>query len=185
LLISSPTTYQDGYDLSAENIYFMLHGDALDSMEYVGETKTRQPVRAFRIEKIPDSPTSIVFAGCCWGALIAATPAAFALQNEPIGVKGRDSSIALRFLSKGGRAFVGCTGAHYSPKNVKEVNSAGGAMHLNFWSNYFDAKVAGPAEALRLSKLNYLKGIPYLQEESSLAVDSKTLNQFTCLGLGW
>jgi beta-lactamase superfamily II metal-dependent hydrolase len=185
LLISFPATYQDGYDLSAEHVYFMLHGDALDSMEYVGETNTRQPVRAFRIEKIPDSPTSIVFAGCCWGALIAATPAAFAPQNEPIGVKGRDTSIALRFLSKGARAFVGCTGAHYSPKNVKELNSAGGAMHLNFWSNLFDAKVAGPAEALRLSKVNYLKGIPYLQEESSLAVDSKTLNQFTCLGLGW
>lgn len=172
-LISHPTTYQDGYDLTAEHVYFMLHGDSLDSMEYVGETKTRQPVRAFRIENIPDCAGTIVFAGCCWGALIGATPAAFASPGATIGVKGRDTSIALRFLAKGSRAFVGCTGAHYSPKNVKELNSAGGAMHVNFWKFCFDPKVSGPAEALRLSKLNYLKGIPYLSEASSTALTRK------------
>jgi beta-lactamase superfamily II metal-dependent hydrolase len=185
LLLSFPTTYKDAYDLNAQHIYFMLHGDALDSMEYRGETKARHTVRAFHINNVPDAPGATVFAGCCWGALTAATPATFAPPNQPIGVKGRDTSIALRFLAKGSRAFVGCTGAHYSPKNVKEFNSAGGAMHTLFWRYCFVPNISGPAEALRRSKIDYLQGMPYLAEASSLAIDSKILHQFTCLGLGW
>jgi hypothetical protein len=178
--------YTDGTDLSAEYVYFMLHGDALDSMEYVGETKEREPLRAFRIDNVPGTAGAVVFAGCCWGALIGSTPAAFALPNQPIGVKGRDSSIALRFLAKGARAFVGCTGAHYSPGDGQPAASAGGPMHIAFWKYCLDPSIPGPAEALRRAKIDYLAGMPYLPDvASSVTVNSKILNQFTCLGLGW
>jgi len=186
LYVSSPVVYTDGTDLSAEYVYFMLHGDALDSMEYVGETKEREPLRAFRIDNVPGTAGAVVFAGCCWGALIGSTPAAFALPNQPIGVKGRDSSIALRFLAKGARAFVGCTGAHYSPGDGQPAASAGGPMHIAFWKYCLDPSIPGPAEALRRAKIDYLAGMPYLPDvASSVTVNSKILNQFTCLGLGW
>lgn len=186
LLISGPTAYTDPYDLAAKYVYFMLHGDALNSMEYVGETNSRQGVSAFRIDNVPDAAGCVVFAGCCWGALLASTPAVYAVANQPIGGKGRDVSIALRFLAKGAKAFVGSTGAHYSPEDSQPVASAGGAMHIPFWKYCLDPASNGPADALRLSKIDYLKGMPYLpQIASSAAVDSKTLNQFTCLGLGW
>ena len=143
-------------------------------------------VRTFRLERVPDAPDCVVLAGCCWGALTATTPAAFAADSAPIGVKGRDSSIALRFLAKGARGFVGCTGAHYSPMDGQPDQSAGGAMHSYFWRRFFTPGVRGPAEALQLAKRDFVAKMPHAPKlDSSLAVDSKTLHQFTCLGLGW
>ena len=37
LLISAPVTYLDGYNLAASHVYLMLHGSAVNSMEYDGE----------------------------------------------------------------------------------------------------------------------------------------------------
>ena len=186
LYLSFPTTFADNYDLSAEYVYFMLHGDAINSREYIGETQGGQSVQAFRIDKVPSVAGCVVLAGCCWAALTSATPAVYAAPDQPIGLKGRDESIALRFLANGARAFVGCTGAHYSPDASQPTAAAGGSMHINFWKYCLDPSVSGPAEALRRSKVDYLKGMPYLpQVASSLTVDSKILNEFTCLGLGW
>jgi hypothetical protein len=186
LHLSFPTTFQDKYNLSADYVYFMLHGDAINSREYIGETKGGQSVQAFQIDNVPNVAGCIVLAGCCWAALTSATPAVYASSNQPISLKGRDESIALRFLANGARAFVGCTGAHYSPDASEPITAAGGSMHINFWKYCLDPSVAGPAEALRRSKSDYLKGMPYLpQVASSAAVDSKILHQFTCLGLGW
>jgi len=186
LHVSAPVTYLDGYSLMASSVYLMLHGSAVNSLEFEGENAARQRTRAFRLEKIPDAPGCVVLAGCCWGALTATTPAAFASDSAPTGVKGRDASIALRFLAKGARAFVGCTGAHYSPRDDQPDRSAGGAMHSYFWQYFLNPAVRGPAEALQFAKREFVGKMPHAPEvASSLAIDSKTLHQFTCLGLGW
>jgi hypothetical protein len=59
-------------------------------------------------------------------------------------------------------------------------------MHIAFWKYCLDPSIPGPAEALRRAKIDYLAGMPYLPDvASSVTVNSKILNQFTCLGLGW
>ena len=57
-------------------------------------------------------------------------------------------------------------------------------MHVAFWQQI----TAGlpPARALFEAKKKYVSGIPHLDNSpSALAIEAKTLRQFTCLGLGW
>ena len=89
----------------------------------------------------------------------------------------------MTFIEAGATAFVGTTGSHYSPPDPP-YDFFGGPMHHSFWTQI----VAGspPAKALFEAKSEYLAKFPHGQSDPSrIALEYKTLRQFTCLGLGW
>jgi hypothetical protein len=89
----------------------------------------------------------------------------------------------LRFLAGGARAFVGCTGAHYSPRE-EPFGYFGGPFHQAFWRRI--ARGEPPASALFETKRDYLEGIPHRRQDPlAVAIERKIWHQFTCLGLGW
>jgi beta-lactamase superfamily II metal-dependent hydrolase len=182
--VSKPSTFnqQPPPDLDADLIYFMLHGDYVDSSRFWGEG-TQQNREAVNVSNVPDASGAVVFTGCCWGALTVDTPAGLVDPGRPFGQKTTGSSIALTFLAKGATAFVGCTGAHYSP-NVPPYNFYGGPLHESFWRRHNAG--TPPAEALFEAKREYAAGIPHGQPGlKSQAIENKILRQYTCLGLGW
>lgn len=185
LHVSRPATFNQqtpSLDLKSERVYFMLHGDYVDSSRFWGEG-TANHTEAVNISNIPPQFKGIVFTGCCWGALTVDTPAGRAIPGRPFGQKTVGSSLALSFLARGALAFIGCTGAHYSPLE-SPYNYFGGPMHTAFWRHY-NAGVA-PALALFNAKSEYSLGIPHGRSgATSMAIESKILRQYTCLGLGW
>jgi beta-lactamase superfamily II metal-dependent hydrolase len=184
LLISEPTVYTQNppLDLAGDRLYIMLHGEATDATRFRGEG-TSGGLEAMNLGNVPAVCGPVVFAGCCWGALTVRTMARYAVPGQPLGPRSADSSLALRFLLAGATAFIGCTGSHYSPVDPP-YQSAGGPMHTAFWRHY-DAGIA-PAQALFNAKLDYLRGFPHGQSSAAeQAIELKTLQQFTCLGLGW
>ncbi len=185
LHISRPATFNQrtpALDLKSERVYFMLHGDYVDSSRFWGEG-TPNHTEAVNISNVPQPFNGIVFTGCCWGALTVDTPAGRATPGRPYGQKTVGASIALSFLAQGALAFIGCTGAHYSPLE-SPYNYFGGPMHTSFWRHY-NAGVA-PAVALFNAKSEYHRGIPHGRSgATSLAIENKILRQYTCLGLGW
>jgi hypothetical protein len=91
--------------------------------------------------------------------------------------------MALSFLRRGALAFVGCTGAHYSPVD-EPYDYFGGPMHRAFWTTIGAGEP--PARALFAAKQEYARNLPHgLTRPIPVAVEYKTLRQFTCLGLGW
>jgi hypothetical protein len=91
--------------------------------------------------------------------------------------------MALSYLQAGVRAFVGCTGTHYSP-TVPPYQYFGAPMHTAF----FERLVGGsaPARALFEAKAEYFAGMPHGQASNvGRAIEYKIWKQFTCLGLGW
>ena len=185
LHVSRPATYDQqtpSLDLKSERVYFMLHGDYVDSSRFWGEG-TANHREAVNISNIPQQFKGIVFTGCCWGALTVDTPAGRVSTGRPFGQKTVGSSLALSFLARGALAFIGCTGAHYSPLEAP-YNYFGGPMHTSFWRHY-NAGVA-PALALFNAKNEYNVGIPHGRSgATSMAIENKILRQYTCLGLGW
>ena len=125
LLASRPTKYDDRplYDLATDRVYLMLHGDYADGRRFRGEDNGDYPV-AMDVTNVPNQSGAVAFAGCCWGALPVDQPAGRLSANEKVVAhKGADGSIALTFLLRGATAFVGCTGAHYSPDVRPSVNA--------------------------------------------------------------
>ena len=183
LLVSEPTTFSNPeYDLETDRIYFMLHGDYVDGTRFWGEG-IADNAEAVNLGNIPDGAGRIVFAGCCWGALFTDTPASSVVRNRPFGQRTADSSIALSFLKKGARAFVGCTGAHYSPVE-QPYGYFGGPMHEAFFRRIHAG--VPPARALFDAKIEYFRDIPHGQRSMmSRAIEYKIWRQYTCLGLGW
>jgi hypothetical protein len=182
--VSEPATFnqQPPPDLDAERVYFMLHGDYIDSSRFWGEG-TQQNREAVNVSNVPEASGSVVFTGCCWGALTVDTPAGLVDPGRPFGQKTPGSSIALTFLARGATAFVGCTGAHYSP-NIPPYNFYGGPLHESFWRRHNAG--TPPAQALFEAKREYAAGIPHGQPGlKSQAIENKILRQYTCLGLGW
>ena len=93
------------------------------------------------------------------------------------------SSIALSYLHSGVRAYVGCTGTHYSP-TARPYNYFGGPMHTAFLTRLMQG--TPPAQALFEAKLEYLQKMPHGQTSAlGQGIEFKILKQFTCLGLGW
>lgn len=179
LLVSAPTTFDGIAALDADLVYLMLHGDYADGSRFWGEGPTGN-VEAVNVRNIPDVGPRVVFTGCCWGALTVDQPAHKALLPAP---KAVNASIALRFLEAGATAFVGCTGAHYSPREPP-YRYFGGPMHEGFWHGINDG--LAPAEALLAAKAQYVRDFPHgLRSEAQHAIEYKTLHQYTCLGLGW
>lgn len=184
LLASAPTlaTQQPPYNLAAERVYLMLHGRAEDATRFWGEDNGLYP-EALNIGNVPQLDGAVVLSGCCWGALTVEKPAAQAPRGQPVAPRTVAASIALSTLAKGASAFVGCTGAHYSPVE-QPYDYYGGPFHAAFWTRY-DAG-SPPARALFEAKQDYLAGIPHrFNDRPSVGRELKILRQFTCLGLGW
>jgi len=181
MLASEPTErgrYALG-SLDAPALYFMLHGSNEDGTTFWGERRGDM-LPAVSTSDFPDIDGATVFAGCCWGALTVNELASEA-QDVPTP-KSVDQSIALTCLAQGARAFVGCTGVHYSPYGEKEC--FGSPMHHEFWRQIGGGQA--PAAALYLAKLSYIRGMFHgVTSLSDKAVEYKILRQFTCLGLGW
>lgn len=165
-------------------VYLMLHGIDTDPGIFYGEDEDEDFIPAFDLSCLPDSaPGSVIFAGCCWGALTADEIAVRSSTDRPLGQRRASESIPLGYLRRGAAAFIGCTGVHYSPED-SVPDCYGGPMHSHFW----DAIREGlpPALALFQARVKYLKELPHGREELfDYAVEYKTYHQFTCLGLGW
>ena len=186
---SEPAVFdqQPRMNLAADTVYLMLHGYSNDGTRFSGE-RTEANKEAVNLGLVPETTASVVLCGCCWGALPVgvtgfAAGAGGAGTTAVLRPRSADSSIALRFLGAGATAFVGCTGAHWSPNKGPE-QGAGGPMHLAFIRHLQGG--AAPALALMRAKMDYADGIPHdLDGADGLAIELKTLAQFTCLGLGW
>ena len=184
LLISEPTVPEGitKEHFSVDQIYLMLHGHHNDTARFWGES-AGDYIEAFNIGNIPAVQGSIVFTGCCWGALTVNKTASRYSPDQPLAQKTPGSSVAMSFLEKGANAFVGCTGAHYSP-DVEPYNFFGGPMHRAFWSKVSAGEP--PAQALLNAKVDYLKEMPHGRRGlAAQAIEFKILWQYTCLGLGW
>jgi hypothetical protein len=182
LMVSQPTTYEVTPPLDADLVYIMLHGDWLDASRFWGEG-TQNNVEAVNLTNIPQPGARVVFTGCCWGALTVDQPAQHSLPGTPPAPRVATASIALRFLEAGATAFVGCTGAHYSPTQ-SPYGYFGGPMHEAYWRSL--AAGDSPAEALLSAKADYIRGFPHGRaSQAQQAIEYKILHQYTCLGLGW
>jgi beta-lactamase superfamily II metal-dependent hydrolase len=182
LSVSQPATADQVTPLDGDLVYLMLHGDYLDSSRFWGE-QTPSNREAINLSNIPRRAARIVFTGCCWGALTADQPALRSVLGSVPAAKVAESSIALTFLLAGATAFVGCTGAHYSPTEPP-YDYFGGPMHTAFWDGILAGKA--PAQALFDAKVDYVSGFPHGRSSSiQQAIEYKILRQYTCLGLGW
>lgn len=173
--------------IGAKSIYFMLHGSDTDSTCFWGERSAGGVIEAVRLPNVPNPCGGTIFAGCCWGALAARESAFRHVPNTPHQPLTPAQSIALSFLRAGAKAFVGCTGAHYSPVSNDpgaNLNYFGAPMHDAFWK-HFGANES-PAEALFNAKMDYIAAMPHGRSTTEeQAIGYKILRQFTCLGLGW
>jgi beta-lactamase superfamily II metal-dependent hydrolase len=171
-----------GFKLNGDHVYVMLHGDYSDGSRFWGE-ETPNDLEAINLSNIPDRTSAVIFTGCCWGALTVDRPAGRLNRGHQPVSKRPENSIALTFLKNGARAFIGCTGAHWSPQEPP-YQYFGGPMHSAFWENIGGGMP--PATALFEAKKQYGRGMPHGQTTpSSQAIEYKTWRQYTCLGLGW
>jgi beta-lactamase superfamily II metal-dependent hydrolase len=167
--------------LDGDVVYLMLHGAYEDATTFWGgEPWWKYPVVA--MANVPGRPGQVVFTGCCWGALTVDTPAGLVVEGRTVAPRTPESSLALRFLAGGATAFVGCTGAHYSPD--PPYRSHGRPMHDAFWAAFRRGKP--PAEALFEARKRFADEMPHGQREpQAQAQEVKILRQYACLGLGW
>jgi hypothetical protein len=185
LLVSEPTTSSTtgpGND-AGDIVYFMLHGSDADATRFWGESAVSGTVEAANTANVPQSLAGVVFAGCCWGALTVDQRASLAVAGQPLGIRTAAQSMALSYLHAGCRAFIGCTGTHYSP-TASPYAYFGGPMHTAVFRRLVGGM--GPAEALFEAKIEYASGMPHGQFSTvGKAIEYKIWRQFTCLGLGW
>jgi beta-lactamase superfamily II metal-dependent hydrolase len=185
-LSSVPATQNEARGRQSEmlgNLYLMLHGDSADGTTFWGEdTRTRRLVEAFDTSCVPARGSGVVFSGACWGALTVTRRAAAQDPSRLPQPKTVENSIALAALRAGYRAFIGCTGAHYSPMTARP-DMAGGPMHVHFWRSLATDKF--PALALFNAKRAFEANFPRSDDAGDDAINQKILRQFTCLGLGW
>lgn len=185
MLVSEPFTSAalDHSRLGAVSHYHMLHGDLTDGTGFTGEDRDGYPV-AFEVRQVPTSFAGVVFAGCCWGALIVDGSALDYPDRVP-PPRVVEASIALSYLRAGARAFVGCTGAHYSGPSVDRTENYALRLHEAFWE-HLEAH-GSASRALHEAKLEYAESIVQggALDPLHTARRLKNLAQFTCLGLGW
>jgi beta-lactamase superfamily II metal-dependent hydrolase len=184
LLVSEPASPASigPHHASGDVVYFMLHGSDADGTCFWGEDQGGT-TDAVNLSNVPQTLAGVVFAGCCWGALTVDKRAVLALPGQPLGVRTTGQSMALSYLLAGVRAFVGCTGTHYSP-SVAPYQYFGEPMHRAFFTRLMAG--AGPAQALFDARVEYAAGMPHGQYSSlGRAIELKIWKEFTCLGLGW
>lgn len=184
MLCSEPAAPQtlNSADLQSSNVYLMLHGSDRDATRFWGEDDLGT-CEAINLGNVPGTMGGTVFTGCCWGALLS-DDTAFRI---PAGAVPRplaiNASLALSLLNAGARAFVGCTGTHYSP-TVAPYGYFGGPLHEAFWRELLAGK--GPAQALFDAKAAYMGAFPHGRSHAvEMAIEMKIFHQYTCLGLGW
>jgi hypothetical protein len=166
-------------DLKQAWVYFMLHGDHHDGARFWGEDQG--PVEAINVSRLPKDGVGVVLSGCCWGALTVDQIASTATAT--LAPKTVERSMALSLLAAGAPAFIGCTGAHYSPDSTAAY--FGGPMHAAFWKELI-GNHQPPAAALYAAKKAYLEDMPHGQRKPfEVGIERKIYKQFTCLGLGW
>jgi hypothetical protein len=169
--------------------YLVLHGHPDEPGRFLGEDDAGGAVDALSPKSIPRLDGGVVFAACCWGALIVDTAAVDAKPGAPLKARTPETSIALRALDAGANAFVGSTALHYSPTDkVASARDPYGYLGKPLHDAFFAARAKGraPARALFEAKLEYAKGIPHLLHSAlETALDCKVMHEFTCLGLGW
>jgi hypothetical protein len=168
--------------------YLVLHGRADEPGRFQGEDDDGTLVDAVLAGAVPRLDGGVVFAACCWGALIVDTAAVDA-RGAAFGDRTPEESIALRVLANGANAFVGTTGLHYSPTEpVAKARDRYGYLGKPLHQAFFAACARGepPSRALFLAKLAYVKGIPHAVHSPLVtALECKVFREFTCLGLGW
>jgi hypothetical protein len=171
-------------DAAAGSVYFMLHGSDSDGTTFWGEEEGGGPYEAFNIANVPRVANgTIVFSGCCWGALTALPIASRKPEGVSVRPRTPEQSLALSYIKAGALAFVGCTGSHYSPSK-KPYKYFGQPMHDFFWQGIKNG--LPPALALFKARENYASGMPFADSQSfNEAVEMKIFRQFTCLGIGW
>ena len=166
----------------AAGVYVMLHGSDVDGTRFWGEDKGSM-FEALNPSNLPAAFSGVTLAGCCWGALTVDSIACQTPAGAVPPVRTPRASLALTWLHAGARAFVGCTGSHYSP-TIPPYDYFGGPLHTAFWQQYTSG--VAPAKALFEAKLDFLKGFPHGQTSpNGQGIELKILKQFTCLGLGW
>jgi hypothetical protein len=119
--------------------------------------------------------------------LIGREPAYRVVTDDPPLSRRIEDSMALSCLARGASAFVGCTGAHYSPVK-KPYNYYGHPLHAAFWEAIREGRP--PAAALFAARQSYLENLPHSMPGNrpamdDLAIELKLYQQFTCLGFGW
>lgn len=184
LLLSAPTAPADfeAARCRAQHVYFMLHGSDRDGTRFWGEDEVGT-CEALNLRNVPPALAGTVFTGCCWGALVVEQPALYQTADRLPAPRRADASLALAFLQAGARAFVGCTGSHYSP-GVAPYAYFGGPLHTAFWKRLLAG--AAPAAALFAARGDYLAGMPHGRTRAlEVAIELKIYHEFTCLGLGW
>jgi hypothetical protein len=153
---SAPMTSDDFSvgDVDVEHVYFILHGSDADTSVWWGEDSP-WPV-AFTASLAHSQ--GVVLSGACYGAyIIGKVPA---------------NSISLRFLRSGAKAFIGCTGVHYSTP-FTETNYNGPLFHRLFFEHLMTGKT--PSEAFFRAKRDYAP-------EADTAVEEKILHEFVFYG---
>ena len=184
-LVAKPTTPAQVGNGNArgKDVYVMAHGADWDGTRFWGEDGNGGTVEAMNTTNVPGVDAGVVLVGCCWGALTVTTSANNTAAGHTPAARTPAASIALSYLLAGVKAFVGCTGSHYSPTTAP-YHFFGGPMHQSFWT-HLNAGEA-PAQALFNAKLEYVQALPHgNNDNNSRAIEFKILRQFTCLGLGW
>jgi hypothetical protein len=185
MLRSSPVRHDQRprYSLDAAYVYLVLHGLPNNGSAFWGEDGHRHP-KAVVSANLPSRRGVVAFTGCCYGALTVDEPAILAPAGKAPISRSPEQSVALSFLLRGARAFVGCTALHYSPVQPR-YDYFGAPLHEAFWRAVMNG--SPPARALLQAKHHFIRGLPHGQEPNSAAeaIEFKTFREFTCLGLGW
>lgn len=140
-------------DVDVEHVYFILHGSKSDTSIWWGD-----PTLPIAFETNLAVCHGILLAGCCYGAYI--------INKTPV------DSICLRFLRSGIKAFIGCTGIHYST-SFTQTDDYGPLFHKLF----FEFLMAGnkPSKAFLKTKRAYA-------ELADSNIEDKILHEFVFYG---
>jgi hypothetical protein len=171
--------------LKSNWMYLMLHGSNMEGEPFRGRTGGNQDVTALNFEVASGDWQSpgVVYAGVCWGALVAR--AAIATWVNAIEPRSIESSLALALLDHGLNAVVGFTGLLWVPASGIHDNFFGGQLHQLFWHNVVVEKMP-PSKALFHARAAFIATAKErCTDPVSIAQDLKTFWSATCLGLGW
>jgi len=138
LFWSEPHTTQSlpGGFYQNSNLYLILHGSLSDGSRYTGESSSgRSHPEAFNVNSV--APAEVVLSGACYGGHV-------------LGKTARNS-IALAFLARGCRAFIGHSGSSYS--DLDTVDRGQAHFVKLFLEEY--RKGAPPSTAFRLAMRRY------------------------------
>lgn len=183
LLVSGPIAATDfiSKPLEGSLAYYMLHGSNTDGKVFWGEYPRGRYVEALTVDTAPTDGLDTAVIGCCWGALLSSTLARDWRPGQQLAGRLPTQSIALRLLSAGARAVIGCTGVHYSP-TTPPFDTASGPFHQALWHHLNSG--LPPVVALLHAKYDFADTVKSLTDVNQLAIANKILSQFTCLGLG-